>query len=142
MSGRFELDPRIAAGTVAIAETDLCLVRLMNDSRYPWLLLIPRRPDVVELFDLPAADRQALTDLAADIAGAMAARFEATKMNIGALGNRVPQFHLHVIARRTGDAAWPNAVWDGTAPVPYDDAPLHEAVSQMRGCLPRSLDHR
>lgn len=73
MPGVFELDRRIATSSVSLAETELCLARMADDSRYPWVLLIPRRPSVVEVFDLQPVDRHALIDLAADIAARMAA---------------------------------------------------------------------
>ena len=132
----FALDPRIAAGTLAVAERPLCLVRLMNDRRYPWLLVIPRRPDVTELFHLPPPERHALIDFAADLAAGMTRRFAADKMNVGALGNRVPQFHLHVIVRRVGDPAWPDAVWNGTAAISYADAERDAMLADMRALLP------
>lgn len=136
MPGAFELDRGIATSSVSLAETELCLARMANDSRYPWVLLIPRRPSVVELFDLDPVDRHALIDLAADIAARMAAAFGAEKMNVGSLGNRVRQFHLHIIARRTGDAAWPDAVWNGTPAVPYEPEALDAMVERLRPCVP------
>ena len=135
----FELDPRIAAGSVPLAETNLCLVRLMNDSRYPWVLLVPRRPAVTEIFDLSLPDRHALVDLASAIAARMAETFDAEKMNVGSLGNRVRQFHLHIVVRRSDDPAWPDAVWNGTAPVPYERDALDLLVDRLRGVLPLRL---
>ncbi len=135
MSELFELDPRIAAGSLPLTETDLCLVRLMNDSRYPWVLLVPRRPAVTEIFDLSLPDRHALIDLAAAMAARMAETFGAEKMNVGSLGNRVRQFHLHIVVRRLGDAAWPDAVWNGTSPVPYEPEALGTVTDRLRGLL-------
>ena len=140
MSDSFKLDPRLAAASLPLAETPLCLFRLIDDSRYPWVLLVPCRPHIVELFDLSAAERHTLVDQAADLAAAMTAIFAADKMNIGSLGNRVTQFHLHVIARRRGDAAWPDAVWNGTPAMPYEPAELAGVLGRLRDCLPVSKD--
>lgn len=135
MSEGFELDPRIAATSRPVGDTDFCLVRLVNDSRYPWLVLIPRRPGIVEVFDLGPDERHALVDLASDIAARMAAAFGAEKVNIGSLGNRVRQFHLHIVVRRSTDAAWPDAVWNGTPAVPYGSAEAEAVLVRLGACL-------
>ena len=136
MPHNLELDPRIAAATLPVAATPLFEVRLMDDSRYPWLVLVPRRPGVEELFDLAPADRHALIDLAAHLAAGLASAFAADKMNVGTLGNRVRPFHLHVVARRLGDAAWPDAVWNGSAAVPYEASEREAVLDRMRGLVP------
>ena len=138
MTGTFEVDPRVMVTTLPLGETELCLVRLVNDSRYPWLVLVPRRPGIVELFDLSSDERHALVDLASDIAAGMAAAFDAEKVNIGSLGNRVRQFHLHIVVRRSTDAAWPDAVWNDTPAVPYDQIEADAVLVRLRACLPGS----
>lgn len=135
MSDTFILDPRIAETSLALGQTELCVVRLVNDSRYRWLVLVPARPSIVELFDLTPEDRRSLIDSASNIAACMAAAFSAEKMNVGNLGNRVRQFHLHIIARHSNDAAWPDAVWNGTPAVPYEAAEAENVVTRLRGCL-------
>ena len=112
----FELDTRLAADTVFVVDWKLCRVLLMDDARFPWLILVPRRAGLVELDDL---DEDGRTRLMHEIRRAMqvlrgvAAR---DKLNVGALGNIVRQLHVHVVARREGDAAWPAPVWgNGTA---------------------------
>ena len=132
----FALDERIEAASLPLGETDFCLLRLMNDSRYPWVVLVPRRPATVELFDLTADDRRCLVEDASHLAAGMAAVFGAEKMNVGSLGNRVRQFHLHIIARRTGDPAWPDAVWNGSAAVPYEAADRDRVLAMLRPWLP------
>lgn len=120
MSGQdlrgFTLDPRLAADTAFVADWGLSRVLLMDDARFPWLILVPRREGLVELDDL-APDEQ--LQLLGEINGAMALLRNAgpcDKLNIGALGNMVRQLHVHVVARREGDAAWPGPVWgSGTA---------------------------
>ena len=132
----FALDPRIAATTLALAETTTSLARMMNDRRYPWIVLVPRHPNAVELFDLPAPLRHALADEAASVAARMAKSFSAEKINIATLGNKVRQFHLHIVARRIGDAAWPDGVWNGTAAEPFDDpAQLATMRARLQACV-------
>jgi len=111
----FTLDPRLAADTAPVGDLALSRVLLMNDANYPWLILVPRLPDVTELIDL---EENAQVQLTAEIARASAALKAVTacdKLNVAALGNVVPQLHVHVIARRRDDAAWPKPVW-GAAP--------------------------
>lgn len=137
MSLVFQLDPRIAEGSLPLGRLELCEVRLVNDSRYPWALLVPQRADVKELFQLASTDRSALIEEAADLAARMSTAFQADKMNVGSLGNRVAQFHLHVVVRRRGDSAWPDAVWNGTAAVPYGSAERDAVLAKMKACLAR-----
>ena len=107
----FAIDPRLEASGVTLAEWTLCRVQLKDESRFPWLVLVPRIPDAVELFDLPAADQAAIFQETMRAAAALKGLFPAAKINIGALGNIVRQLHIHVIARHEGDAAWPGAPW-------------------------------
>ena len=131
----FTLHPRLEADTVFVADWALSRVLLMNDSRYPWLLLVPRRADLTELHDLSVEDRAALIEEAARAGAALKSLTGAAKINIGALGNLVPQLHLHVVARRPGDAAWPGSVWGQGERRPYE-APEQEAlISRFRLAL-------
>lgn len=136
MADGFELDERIAASTWPVGQSGLCLVRLMNDRRYPWLVLVPRTPGLVEIFDLTPDDRHRLIDLAADLAQRMTTAFGADKINVGALGNRVRQFHLHVVARRATDPSWPDAVWDGSPGEPYEPAERDAVLRKLEGWFP------
>ena len=115
MSG-FELDPRLAADSQLLADGPLSQLRLMDDTRYPWLLLVPRLPGAIELLDLDEDQQRMLgteTRHASELLRAMAA---CEKLNIAALGNIVRQLHVHVVARSPGDQAWPGPVWgNGTA---------------------------
>ena len=114
------LDPRLAADTVPVAELALCSVRLMDDARFGWLVLVPRQAALVEVSDLPA-DERALMWQEVELAGeALRSVFPCDKLNIGALGNIVRQLHVHVVARREGDAAWPGPVWGQGTCVLYD----------------------
>ena len=124
----FELHPRLAADTVFVTDWALSRVLLMNDARFPWLILIPRRPNLVELHDLSAEDRTFLIEELALAGERLNALTGAAKINIGALGNIVPQFHVHMVARKPGDAAWPGPVWGHGKPVPYEPAARDELV--------------
>ena len=119
MVQQFALDPRLAADTVPVAELALCSVRLMDDQRFPWLILVPRRPGLAELDDLDAAARAVLIEEVARAGAALRAAVPCDKLNVGALGNIVRQLHVHVVARREGDAAWPGPVWGFASPARY-----------------------
>jgi diadenosine tetraphosphate (Ap4A) HIT family hydrolase len=110
------LDPRLAADSVFVADLALCQVRLQDDARWPWLVLVPRRPDLVELEDLEPADRARLMEEIVRAGRAVRILGEGRgapveKLNVGALGNVVRQLHVHVIGRRTGDPAGAAPVW-------------------------------
>ena len=133
---RFDLNPRLEGDSLPVADLPLCAVRLMKDANYPWLLLIPRQADLVELTDLTQPDRLQLMDEIAACADALKAATACDKINIGALGNVVSQLHVHVIARFRSDAAWPNPVW-GTAPArSYEPAELEALTERLRSLLP------
>ncbi len=134
-STHFELHPQLAQDTVPVIELALCEVRLMDDANHPWLVLVPRITDMVELIDLAPAQR---TQLATEIdaaSRALKALFKPHKLNVAALGNLVPQLHVHVIARYTDDIAWPRPVWGMAAARPYAPEQLVERVSALRGAL-------
>jgi diadenosine tetraphosphate (Ap4A) HIT family hydrolase len=114
----FVLDSRLEQDTLLLGDFPLCRLLLMNDSSYPWFILVPRREEVSELFQLDSADQQSLKDT-----------FGADKMNVATLGNVVSQLHMHVIARRRGDAAWPAPVWGHQPAQPYTDDQV-EAIRQ------------
>lgn len=107
----FALDPRLAADTRPVASLPLCEVLLMDDARFAWLVLVPRRPGAVEITDLDEADQAALWHEVNRAAAALRAVAPCDKLNLGALGNIVRQLHVHVVARCEGDAAWPGPVW-------------------------------
>jgi diadenosine tetraphosphate (Ap4A) HIT family hydrolase len=119
MPGGFAIDPRILATTLPWCDWPLSTVRVMNDSRFPWLVLVPRIADAVELHALEGARRAETLRETMQAASLLADLFSGCKINIGALGNLVPQLHVHVVARRAGDAAWPGPVWGAGAAVPY-----------------------
>ncbi|MFB2552670.1 HIT family protein [Ensifer soli] len=107
----FDLDPRLSRDTTLLTFLGLSQLRLMNDRRWPWLILVPQRPDITEMFDLAPLDQALLTFETNLVAGALKNATGATKINIAAIGNIVRQLHVHVIARSEGDANWPGPVW-------------------------------
>lgn len=107
----FELHERLAADCYEIGDLPLCRVLLMDDARFPWLILVPRRPDLAEFTDLDAAARTILMEEIATTQAALAGITRPDKLNVGALGNMVRQLHIHVIARFVSDEAWPGPVW-------------------------------
>ena len=139
MSDPFQLDPRLAADTFLVGETPLSQVLLMNDARYPWLILVPRRSDVTEPFQLSEADQAQLWQESMWLGEAMKAHFAADKLNIAALGNQVAQLHVHHIARFHADDAWPGPVWGVGNAVPYSDPALEVLKGELRSLLQQPL---
>ena len=139
MSDRFELDPRLAADTFLVGETPLSQVLLMNDARYPWLILVPRRSDITEPFELSEAEQGQLWQESMQLGEAMKAHFAADKLNIAALGNQVAQLHVHHIARFHADDAWPGPVWGVGSPVAYSDAARDALIGELRSLLREPL---
>jgi len=127
----FALHERLAADTAFVADWALSRVLLMNDVRYAWLVLVPRRVGAVELFDLGEADRTTLTEETARAAKLLKTISGSAKINIGALGNLVPQLHVHVVARNPGDPAWPGPVWGHSPAVPYEATARDALIAQI-----------
>ena len=125
----FLLHPRLAADTAVISDWPLCRVLLMNDARFPWLVLVPRKTGASELFDLGEAERVQLMSELSRAAQQLKDIAAADKLNIAALGNIVPQLHWHVVARRREDEAWPGPVWGSGAAIPYTD--LNAALARF-----------
>lgn len=107
----FELDPVLDGDTLELASLNLCDIRLMDDARFPWMILVPRRAAAIEILDLEPADQDMLWNEIRVAAAALRTAYRPDKLNIGALGNQVAQLHVHVIARFRNDAAWPAPVW-------------------------------
>ena len=133
----FALDRRIAAASRPLADLALCEARLQDDARFPWIVLVPRRPGLVEIADLSEADRASLWAEAQAAGEAVRAIGQALgrrvlKLNHGQLGNVVAQLHVHVVGRREDDAAWPGPVWGSGAAEPYAPAELAAALTAAR----------
>jgi diadenosine tetraphosphate (Ap4A) HIT family hydrolase len=131
----FTLHPQLAADTVPVGDLALTRVLLTNDANYPWLILVPRRPGLVDLIDVDPADRAALTAEIDQAARALKAITECEKLNVAALGNVVPQLHVHVIGRRHSDAAWPKPIWGVVPTIPYDAQLRDGFVTALRRAL-------
>lgn len=135
MTAAFSLDSRLAADTLAVADLPLSAVRLMNDATYPWLVLIPRREGAVEIVDLSTEDRVQLMEEIAAVSDVLRAMTRCDKLNVAALGNMVPQLHVHVIGRFAGDPAWPGPVWGKAPAQPYAEAPREGFIAALRARL-------
>jgi diadenosine tetraphosphate (Ap4A) HIT family hydrolase len=128
----FELDSRLHADTLFIADWPLCRVLRFNDRTYPWLILVPRRGDAKEIIDLDPADQQTLMGEIARASRAIGKALKPEKLNVAALGNMVPQLHIHVIGRFTDDPAWPRPIWGVLAPRPFTGEESDAEVIQWR----------
>lgn len=115
MSTNFELDPRLEADSIFVAEGPLSQVRLIDDARFPWLVLVPRVANAAEWIDLDGSQQRLLLAEINQISKLLQAEAGVSKLNIGALGNIVRQLHVHLVGRHEGDAAWPGPVW-GSGP--------------------------
>jgi diadenosine tetraphosphate (Ap4A) HIT family hydrolase len=131
-SAAWSLHPQLERDTVNIGDLPLCRVLIIKDANYPWLLLVPRRPEVDEILDLDEVEQAQLTTEVTRVARALKLVTGCDKLNIAALGNVVPQLHVHVIARRKTDAAWPRPVWGAVPPVSHDPGELDNFTAAIR----------
>jgi diadenosine tetraphosphate (Ap4A) HIT family hydrolase len=134
----FLLHPQLEADTIEIARLPLSVVRLMNDRTWPWLVLVPERPDAVEILDLDRGDRRQLMDEVALASAVLRDLFQPQKLNVAALGNQVAQLHVHVIARFLHDPAWPRPVWGVVAPEPYRPHERETTMAALQDGFARS----
>ena len=128
----FQLAPELTRDCVTVCDLDLCRVLLMNDSQYPWVILVPMLPQVTEIHNLSSEERSLFWEESDCVSRAMSALFNPYKMNVAVLGNMVPQLHLHHIARYTDDAAWPKPVWGVNPAIPYSPSESEEIVQKLR----------
>ena len=131
----FSLDARLAADTFEVADWQLSQVLLIRDARYPWLVLVPKRGGVSELLDLAPADRLQLSAEIDRAASGLKRAVRCDKLNVAALGNMVSQLHVHVIARRRTDAAWPKPVWGLGNPEAYDDTEVADLILRLNAAF-------
>ena len=127
----FELHPRLAQDTFLVGDFPLCHLLLMNDANYPWFILVPRRAEVREIFQLENQDQQQLLKESSLLSKALNQLFQADKLNIAALGNMVPQLHIHHIVRYQTDQAWPNPVWGLFPAQPYTERAQQEICAGL-----------
>lgn len=128
----FVLHERLAADSFVLGDFPLCRLLLMNDARYPWFILVPRRENLREIYQLADADQALLLRESAQLSRAIMQAYAGDKLNVAALGNVVPQLHLHHIVRHTGDAAWPAPVWGRHPPQAYDEAARRARIEALR----------
>lgn len=131
----FELHPQLAADCFVVGDLPLCRVLLLNDSQYPWLILVPRQAGLRELCELGDAQRSQYQRESDLLAGVLLNQYRADKLNIAALGNMVPQLHIHHIARYQDDACWPKPVWGQLPAQPYRDAEGDQRLAELREAL-------
>jgi diadenosine tetraphosphate (Ap4A) HIT family hydrolase len=127
----FQLHPKLAADTHFVRELENCQVLLMDDARYPWLVLVPQVADIRELYELSDDAQQQTHRAVMHTAQSLAQHTKADKMNIAALGNQVPQLHIHIIARHETDAAWPGPVWGVGQAQPYAATDLETILGKL-----------
>jgi len=131
----FELHPTLAADTVEICRLELCRVLLIRDKTYPWIILVPERPDLRDLDDLTDQDRiLAMTEIDR-VSKALKQLKQPYKINVAALGNMVEQLHIHIIARFQEDKAWPGPVWGFASPSDYTDDERNQEVKHLKQAL-------
>ncbi len=133
----FILHERLEADSAFVRELRLCQLRVQNVKVAPWLILVPRRAGAREIHRLETADRAQLMEEIALASRVLEDLFKPDKINVGALGNIVPQLHVHVVARFRGDAAWPAPVWGRVDPAPYGDADLAAVIADIEGAITR-----
>ncbi|ATE71515.1 HIT family protein [Lysobacter capsici] len=131
----WHLHPQLADDTHPLAQFDLSELRLMDDANHPWLILVPRVDGTVELIDLDEDQQLTLTREIARTSRALQAAFAPHKLNVAALGNLVPQLHVHVIARYREDIAWPRPVWGMATAQPYSPDALVQRIRRLQDAL-------
>lgn len=127
----FKLHPRLAQDTSVIGDFPICRLLLMNDANYPWFILVPRRAEMQEIFELERQDQQQLLKESSHLSQVLSKIFQADKLNIAALGNMVPQLHIHHIVRYQTDQAWPNPVWGLFPTKPYTERARQETCAGL-----------
>lgn len=127
----FVLHPRLAADCIGLGRFPLCRVLLMNERRYPWLILVPERPGICEIHDMTDDDQVQLIRESSLVSRRLQQGFAADKLNVAAIGNRVPQLHVHHVARFRDDAAWPHPVWGRFTPAPYPADELDRVIERL-----------
>jgi len=132
MTTLFQLHPRLKQDCITIGRFELCRLLMMNDSQFPWFILVPERANLQEIYQLSKSERELLTEESSYLAENLAALYKADKMNIAAIGNLVPQLHIHHIVRYQTDKAWPAPVWGKFSAVPYTEQQIAEKVALIK----------
>ena len=132
MTTTFQLHPRLKQDSISIGRFDLCQLLMMNDSQYPWFILVPEKAGIKEIYQLAKSDQQKLLKESSYLAENLAALYQADKMNIAAIGNLVPQLHIHHIVRYRSDKAWPDPVWGKFSAIPYTPQQIAENITRIK----------
>jgi diadenosine tetraphosphate (Ap4A) HIT family hydrolase len=138
MEADFQLHERLENDTIHVEDWDLSRVLLAKDAKYPWLILVPRRSDLKEVHDLSSPDLAAASAEIVRASRALDDLFKPQKINLAALGNQVPQLHIHVIARFSDDPSWPAPVWGAVPPRPYEATELQQRLRALRDAFSRA----
>jgi diadenosine tetraphosphate (Ap4A) HIT family hydrolase len=131
----FQLHHRLEQDCIAVGRFELCRLLMMNDSQYPWFILVPEREDIREIHQLSKTERIMLTEESCFLAENLAELYKADKMNIAAIGNMVPQLHIHHIVRYQNDKAWPAPVWGKFDAVPYTEQQITDNLACVKDRL-------
>ena len=132
----FQLHSQLEADTVLVGRFPLCLLLLSKDANYPWIILVPKRHSIQEVYQLDIEDRQQLLHESCVVAETMTALFRPDKLNIATIGNMVPQLHMHHVARFSNDGAWPRPVWGAQPAASYNKDKLASLVLELQAALP------
>ena len=132
---QFTLHPQLTADSIELGNCPICKVLLINDSNYPWLVLVPRRNDIRELYQLEQADIEQVQRESLEVSKLLMQHFKGDKLNVAALGNLVPQLHIHHIVRFENDAAWPKPIWGVVNAVAYEENDLDKVSELLKALL-------
>jgi len=132
MTTLFELHPRLKQDCIAIGRFELCQLLMMNDSQYPWFILVPEKAGIKEVYQLGKAEQNMLIEESSILAENLALLYGADKMNIAAIGNLVPQLHIHHVVRYQTDIAWPAPIWGKFAAVPYSEQQITDNMALVK----------
>ncbi len=128
----FALHPQLEADSLLLGHFPLCQLRLINDANFPWFLLVPQRADITEIYQLDKSEQQQLMRESVFLSEHLAEEFKPDKLNVAALGNQVPQLHVHHVVRYRNDPAWPAPIWGKITATPYQDAEIARLRMRMR----------
>ncbi len=132
MTTTFQLHPRLKQDCISIGRFNLCQLLMMNDSHYPWFILVPEKADITEIYQLAKPEQHTLLEESSYLAENLAALYQADKMNIAAIGNLVPQLHIHHVVRYRSDKAWPDPVWGKFAAIPYTQQQIADNIIRIK----------
>jgi diadenosine tetraphosphate (Ap4A) HIT family hydrolase len=136
----FELHPQLKRDCIIVGRFELCQLLLMQDANYPWFILVPMRSGIGEIFQLEKDDQTRLIAESSSLAAALADGFKADKINIAALGNVVPQLHIHHIVRYRNDPAWPVPVWGKLPMLPYSKERIENVFDRLRKAVMKGFE--